>query len=413
MIGLYLYVFLVGLYTVFPRYIELASINAVNLIAISIFCMTFLFNPKLVYKRTGAVFSLMPLWISMLYVVFAYMFHENYIDAAMTLCNSLLICISLCLTVNNERRFKLIIKAVLRFAFIICICGLFECIMQKNLLFAFRSDPYIEIRNGIFRISTTFDHPIVYANYLGFILTLTFYMICKENNRKQRNYLILLYILAALNLYLSGSRSAIIVIFLAQLFLFYFLEQRSVTVARLFKFCIFPVLGCAALISLLLSDSSQLGIYGAILFELIKGGVTGVTAVGDRFMLWTWVWEATKNRAVWGNGITAVFSFQRSYYYIKNSIEVEYLYIFFKMGFVGLIVSVVGLISMLKYSIMNRNKAIKKRDDFNFFISVMLVAYYIILFAVTRQSELRAFYVIFSLCICYNKFTSARGVRNK
>lgn len=401
-----LHVFLVGLYTVFPRYVEFFSINAVNLIAISIFGMTFLFKSRLSYKRTGVVFSLLPLWISILYIAFAYALRIEYVEAAMTLSNSILICISLYMTVHHEEHFNRMIDSILRFAFLICIYGIIECLTQNNLLFALRSDPYIEIRNGIFRISTTFDHPIVYANYLGFILVITFYRIRSESNRRKKNYLILLYILAALNIYLSGSRFAFIVIVSAQVFIFYFSEQNNIAVDRQLKAYIFPLMGCTLLLSFLLSDRIQTGLYGTIVTELVKNGLKGVTAVGDRFMLYTWVWDATRENAVWGNGITAVFSLQRNYYYVKNSIEVEYLYQFFKLGLVGLFFSVAGMISMLKYSS-------KKRNGFNFYISVMLVAYYIILFTVTRQSELRALYVIFSLCICYNKFTPVRGAQNK
>jgi hypothetical protein len=355
--------------------------------------------------------SLFPLWLYMTYVAGAYVMDNNVFEAMMTLFNTILLCFSLCIVINTARIFELIINSVLIFAFIICICGIVECFAQNNALLAYLAEPYIEIRNGIYRICTTFDHPIVYGNYLGIIMILTCFMFFRARRKKTRYMLIVLYILAAINLYLTVSRSALIIVVFTQILIFYFLEQRKGSITKVFKYFLFPLFGLYAIVSLMLSDSTGSSTVTGIFLDFKKGGITNIAALGDRLSLYIWVWDATKDNALLGNGLYAQLAYQKSDYFIKNSIEVEYLYTFFRRGFLGLTLLILSFISMLKYTIKNRFRNIKNKFDFNYFATFMLIGYYLLLFAVTRQSEQRIFYVFFCLCICYNRFLNRKEIK--
>ena len=131
--------------------------------------------------------------------------YTKLLRAIMYMITTILLCISICMVVTSYKRFQLLIEAILNAAIIVCIYGIIECITQTNILFAFREDYFVEIRNGIYRISTSFDHPIVYANYLGIILMLVAYKICNYSTKsKQRKYIVL-YVLVVINLLITVS----------------------------------------------------------------------------------------------------------------------------------------------------------------------------------------------------------------
>ncbi|MDF2588866.1 MAG: hypothetical protein K0S41_2707 [Anaerocolumna sp.] len=409
-----IYAFLVGLYSIFPKYIEIFSINVSNIIATFVFLFTFFINGKLIKSNIKkAILSLAPFWLNIIYRFLAYAFVGNYIESIMQMISTFMFCISLCIAVKNKRIFHKLLDSLINFAGVLCIYGIIECLTQNNFFNAFRNDPYIEIRNGIYRISTTFDHPIVYANYLGLILMVLAFKLCNSESRRKKLKYYFIYGLVYVNLFLTVSRSAIIIVTLFQLILFHTLEQRKGNMANLCKYVIFPFIGIFSFISLLFGDqnTSSSSVF-QVFIDLFNGGFTSVVALGDRFSLFEWVWEATKGNPIFGNGINALFEYQYSYYYVKNSIEVEYLYTFFRFGFIGVLVQVLSFVSVLKLTRSNRNRLIRKRDDFNYFMYLMFLSYFVVLFAVTQQTELRTYFILVCLCYNYSKFMNGGKIVN-
>ena len=77
------------------------------------------------------------------------------------------------------------------------------------------------------------------------------------------------------------------------------------------------------------------------IFDALTGADTSDTSemnygVGHRFALWSWVWEKTQGYLIFGTGYSIPFVYVVSPTYIKESIEVMWLYMLYHVGFVGL-----------------------------------------------------------------------------
>ena len=344
-----------------------------------------------------------------------YAFAGNSIEFFANLLNSLLLSFSICRVINTKEKVNILIDRIIIAAAIIGLFGIIECITRYNVINNFRSDPYIEVRNGIYRISTTFDHPLVYANYLGMILVLLVYRINTAINKKKRRSFIYIYILEFINLLFTVSRSSIIIVIALQILIFYCVHTRAENISKknknLLKLILIPLIVISACAITTLSDYSDYSI-GTIFQEFFSGGITNVRALGDRFILYSLVWAATKGNRIWGNGIEALLNYQRSYYYVKNSIEVEYLNTFFRFGFAGLTVEIMGFINLFFVFYNKSSKNNKKETDYCGYLVFLILGYCMQLFAVTRQSELRLFYVLISSGLCYRYIRDNDAAKN-
>lgn len=131
---------------------------------------------------------------------------------------------------------------------------------------------------------------------------------------------------------------------------------------------------------------------------------SNMIGVGHRFLLWSWVFNTIGSSLVFGLGVGANVSVTTSLGYNKVSIEVMWLYVMYQMGLIGLIGFVVFQIGSIRYSIKHLKK--KKYGDyynnFNYYILAASVGYFIALFACSGFEDLRFYYIIVALGICYN-----------
>ena len=141
-----IFLFLVSLYTVFPRYISIGSINALNLLSLLIFIMSWGFKRRTSKKRLR-FFLKHPIfyWCSLIYVPLAYAFAGNSIEFFANLLNSLLLSFSICRVINTKEKVNILIDRIIIAAAIIGLFGIIECITRYNVINNFRSDPYIEL----------------------------------------------------------------------------------------------------------------------------------------------------------------------------------------------------------------------------------------------------------------------------
>jgi hypothetical protein len=129
---------------------------------------------------------------------------------------------------RDLRRFNALITAVVLAAAVICIIGLFEKALGRNLvasafpMLEISRDDYIEIAladkmRGTYRVQSTFFHPLAFASYLVLVMPLAMYCMQRAKNVAGKCLYLGIVILMTIDASYTGSRAALLVIALIAL----------------------------------------------------------------------------------------------------------------------------------------------------------------------------------------------------
>ena len=137
--------------------------------------------------------------------------------------------------------------------------------------------------------------------------------------------------------------------------------------------------------------------------------------IGDRLELWGWVWIATQGSLTWGKGFNSAFAYLTSAGAIKESIEVMWLYMLYRTGFVGMVGFILLQLGSLKYSIHSHLTELKSKImprgkvGFNYIFFSVSIAYYIAMFSCAGSEDLVFYYFFIGLLFSYNE-TNETGI---
>ncbi|MEO2263759.1 O-antigen ligase family protein [Dorea sp. YH-dor228] len=156
------------------------------------------------------------------------------------------------------------------------------------------------------------------------------------------------------------------------------------------------------------------------MFAPIIANITGkdnntVGGVGERLLLWSWVYEKVKDNLLFGMGYDTPFRYSYSgtsgiysWTAIKSSIENQWLYILYQSGIIGLsgfIVFVLGCIKNVSEKIntlFESGRGITFKDT----MQVLTIGYIIELFSCAAAEEIQFFYILLALFSVYKKLTN-------
>lgn len=132
------------------------------------------------------------------------------------------------------------------------------------------------------------------------------------------------------------------------------------------------------------------------------------SAEGNRKDLYAWTLYTLQGHYIFGMGTTAVFRYVIASYAwgdsVKNSLENQYLYLFFLHGLLGLITYVLSMVNIIVFSIkglqQKYNKSVMKA------VFVIVIMYIIMLFSTAESSENTMWYVVLAMGIATKRMKS-------
>lgn len=410
------------LYPITPWYIAFGPFNLVNIVAL-LFVILWAFGTKIQLaslSKTSAFF-----WIYLVVYSLQAIFDTSITNAGAYIVSQLIVCLIFYSEVRKRDIHKEALKTLAYAGGLLGITGLLEEITRVNIFHIISGLPgnsfYKEIRLGIYRIETSFSHPIVYCAYLCFIAGILVYLIEHEESLKAKRLFKVIYVLVLVNAILTMSRSTLLILILEQFVLGYY--------TGFIRFSKKIIVGIAILIIFIVGSSSLnfsfvvklrdvwymiLAIFNDSYSSLFSASFgMNQSGIGNRLDLFNWVAESVKGHELFGMGTTSKFAYSvhavestwsYAYTWTKTSIENEYLYNYYIHGLVGLIAFVSNIISTIIYSAKTNSKSKNKKNynekkhriSFPKLMTILLLGYAITLFSVRASDNVR----IFNLLIC-------------
>lgn len=425
------------LYPITPWYITFGPLNLVNIVSM-IFIAFWIIGANIriaSFSKTSAFF-----WLYLVAYSVQALLDTSLAKAFAYIIAQLVVCIVVYTEIRKRDIFSEALHMLVYAAGCLSVTGLVEEITRTNIFHIISGLPsgsfYTETRLGIYRIETSFSHPIVYCAYLCFIAGLLIYLIdCELDEKKKRIYRII-YVLVLINALFTMSRSTLLVLVLEQAILGYMtgvikFSKKVIFVtiigaAFLFTSSIFELAYISKIkdvwyMFLALFSDSYSSLYSTS-FGMNESGI------GNRFELFTWVADAVKGHEVLGMGTSASFSYSvsavestwnYSYTWTKTSIENEYLYNYYIHGVVGIVMFSLNIIGVIVYAIKTRLKRKRcaicaegineHKITFPNLMAVLLIGYAVTLFSVRSSDNVRIFNILICILFSYSNKLRNRG----
>lgn len=400
--------FLLMLYPILPLNFYIGPLSYANI------CSVFIVILYLIYKRgrinIGGLKYIRPYWIYLIvYASFAFCAGEIMSSVAW-LVSTFLVSIVIIDVVENENDFKKIIHGFLIASLIIGIMGIIESLSGQYLLQSARMEEWGAqnyYRYGFLRCTALFGHPINLGIFQAIAATFIFYLfLSKTVTVKKKNLYIFIYVIDVLSMLLTVSRLPIVVFALCHIFLI-----LKMGVKKTIRYLCVGLL--VFLLSLFLMDTIGLDVFGMIsdiipaIKELlgIETEKQSVVSFGNRMDLYAWVILAVGNNYLFGKGFNAEFAYKMTEWFTKTSIEVQYLYIYFKCGLVGLSFLILSYCSTIIFFWKRKNKKFKQeyKIGFGYVVTIIICSYCASLFGVNESDLIRMYCLIVSLGISYHR----------
>lgn len=395
---------LVSLYCILPQnYYVIGPVSIINFTAM-VLIMWYILSIKkikLIHLRSNNLFF----WVFIVVQMIMFFATAGVFSGIANFITYFMVCYIFINTVNDKDLLLKVIDIIIFTGMIMGLIGIFESVTKTYIFQGSLFSVKESIRYGVLRATVTFGHPINLGLFLGIVAILIFYRLninCQVNKRK---YYLFCYIIVSISMILTVSRLAICFYLIAQSII---LIQLGI--GKFFKYFFIFIISCSIfmIISLyigfdvnkLLNDfidtiSSTLGL------SLVSSSTIGI---GNRFDLYKWVIDDVRGNEIWGLGVGVTFKYKMSEWFTKTSIEVHYLYTYFKTGLIGLItllLSYLGNLYFINKDRKNKCMNFEKKISLTSVLMAIFISYYISIFGVQETDTVRIYNILVCIGICY------------
>lgn len=278
--------------------------------------------------------------------------------------------------------------------------NIFDIISQRNIVLGYAN----EYRGSFFR-----NHGLCTISINNALIVFMVWMFsCYKSFKfgKTLHYISLVFL--SIDLLMIFSRAVLLIA--AVMFILLFKKARS---GKKLKFAI--IIAFLFIILILVNQNEienfkrTLSVqFYPLVEEFIQGGYKTSGGInkgsGQRFALFGWVASTIKNNFIFGFGFVREFAFRftvNGYTNIKNSIEVQWLYVLFQKGFFGLIGFILYEISCVRIALSSLKIDDKKRLNLSLTYTYMIIGYFVGLFDCAAFEDLLVFYALFNIFEAY------------
>ncbi len=310
---------------------------------------------------------------------------------------------------QEEQDLDKFINVFLLFLTIYAILGILECLTGFNIWDLVRSAGFQRYRFGLYRSygsSTNFTNN---AAFLMLCLPIVVWKLQQEEVHKKKYAVI--YGLVLLNILATLTRSIILCTILLQ-----FIWLLKSGMLQFIKKHFAQVTAATAAVVLLVNIpvvyhflNQFISMFVALFDyetanEISDSFGSNANGIGQRFLLYTWIFEAVKDKIFFGLGPNCPFEYafmtSTGKRMIKNSIENQYLVHLYRYGIAGLISYLFMLISVISRLWKNRENDLNgkgKKCTFGFMILTTAFIYFISGLSFAASDDFRMLFLILSL----------------
>lgn len=413
-----IYIWAIVILSVFPQYFQLANHNITSMIMPIVFIFYLIFHSRFRFKIDREEF---PIWLWVVARNISYFANGEFFtaiafDVIMIAFKEIIVNFS-----SSEDRFLKIFDAMIGVSVILGILGIVEGLTSYNPFFLLNNTGETINTNvprfGIYRILSFTTQASHYAIYCSIMILLTLYRMQYNKLKRAKSRYLLALFLQCINLFFTGSRSAllafaVILILLAlhrgvKKFVSYALIALLVII--LFIFAFNQTYIGQVLISFL---SKLVPSLSSLLDATTLNSAEYLNPLGNRLDLYAWVFEKMPGHWALGYGEKTKFAYDyrvtagaASWIQTKESIEVNYLYLIFHYGFLGMITEVFMMVycTVKSYKLTKKNANIQGKFSFNYYTFLIVLVTLITWFGVMQGEEKYTIYIVLFLWISNNR----------
>lgn len=310
---------------------------------------------------------------------------------------------------QKEQDLHKFIHVFLVFLAIYSIMGIVECFTGFNIWDLVSSAGFQRYRFGLYRSygsSTNFTNN---AAFLMMCLPIVVWKLQQEEVHK-RKYAVI-YGLVLLNILATLTRSIILCTFFLQFI--WLVKSGVIQFIKKHFIQVLAALSVAVLFVNIPAVSHFLNQFISMFIalfdyetanEISDSFGSNASGIGQRFLLYTWVFEGVKDKILFGLGPNHVFEYawmtSTGKRMIKDSIENQYLVHLYRYGIVGLISYLFMIISILSRLWKNKENNLNgkgKKCTFGFMILTTTFIYFISGLSFAASDEFRMLFLILSI----------------
>lgn len=393
-----------------PRKIYVASMYSFRFFSI-VFLLLFCIMKKKIKFDTRILGN--PLFFAyIIYSFLNYVFTNQILSGCGFVLDSVIMMILFMNVFDSRDKIDFFYKNLTVLIFIYSIICIIESLTGFNIyekIFNIQTQKFV--RFGIFRNVGSAVVTNNNANFLFICCAIITYRIYTINNYLEKKYYIYTLIISSVALILTLSRGTIVIYLLFQVIILFRVGVTKVIKKNLLKILIVTILlfGIYVLIPqtrVIISkfyDMFEAMINKDVAKSISEDFGSNSEGVGQRLNLYDWTIEKLGEDKVFGKGANEVFSYryQTSYgkYVTKYSLENHFLTILYQFGYVGVILFIINIISVLLYLFNHMNSKKITLNNVFFIVSFFMI---ILMFLTCLYDELRLYYIIFGIVISEN-----------
>lgn len=321
--------------------------------------------------------------------------------------------------ITDIDRWMSMLKFIVKAFTVYGVFGIIESLTHFNIYDALTGTKVVyehanELRFGLARNRGVADVSINNGMLLCLVLCIAAYVLIYAS-KKEKWFYKLCYMIIFADTFLTLSRAIWMELILTQVLIFIVLtsKEKLKIVAKILIAVAIAVTVLSVISPKILDSVTHIitEMFSSI-FDSLTGAETSDTSemsygVGHRFALWGWVWEKTQGYLLFGTGYAIPFVYIASPTYVKESIEVMWLYLLYHVGFVGLfgyiIYQIGSIVYMIKGHVLEKALLKDKKVTFNYVMLIATVLYFFTQFSCSAFEDLRFYYIMLALVFAYNR----------
>ena len=326
--------------------------------------------------------------------------------------------------INTEQKLQGALNCFTKAAFLYAILGIVEAVTKFNLFDSIIGTVYESqqqmMRFGIYRPRGICTMTINNCIVLCFALCLVAYYM---NIKKKVTWFDkATYGLLLVNAILTLSRAALVMVLGSQILIGlktdYIKNKNRIAIVTIVGVCgslITEVLGFHlikdVITQFILMFSSVFSKEAAASLSSSFGA--NPNGIGHRFMLYEWIFEDVGNHWLFGLGSQAAFGRYVMAKTLKTSIENYYLSRYFHFGMIGVLTSIVAILSVIIYSVKNRKRcaSFEKKININDVVLIAFLMYLVVLLTVSTTDDVRVFSLMLGITVARNRIAKRNAQR--